>query len=277
MSDTANTGLRGKCHKCKDVLKEKDHKLQCEDCLGSFHIGCDGVSVPDYKVLSKTRYNYFCTQCSPTVKDSLQKMKILLEENKTIKHDMQVIQQRLSKVENRKELIAEIKREVMLELVDNDEKAKRKNNLVIYNMKEEGEGRNENNRTDVESCEILFRDEIRIQNYEIKEVVRLGTKTEDRKRPLLVKFASPYEKYNILKNAHLLRHSEDIDVKNTFISNDLTPKERDVITKLRTELKRLREEENDDSYYLNYKLKELSKKNPRIQTNQNPPNQQNNE
>lgn len=66
-------------------------------------------------------------------------------------------------------------------------------------------------------------------------ITRLGSKRDDKPRPMRVTVSTFTEKRAILGNAKLLRESTDFS--KAYISPDLTPKEREINSKLVQELK----------------------------------------
>ena len=148
---------------------------------------------------------------------------------------------------------------------EEDEKYRRKNNIVLYNMKESQNTNPKDREAEDESeCRKLFNESLQIGNINIVKVIRLGKREETqesesneeaqpqadaqpqtlslRKRPLLVKLNNEHDKWKILKNAKNLKHEQREERKNIGISKDLTKKEREQEKKLRTELKRRRDQ-----------------------------------
>ncbi len=100
-------------------------------------------------------------------------------------------------------------------LEEREEKERRKNNLVIYNIKEdETLNKKDQEEQDLTKCKDLFVNELQIEEAEIVEISRLGRKqtveNENRNpRPVLVKLTDTSMKWNIIKSAKKLRDTRN--------------------------------------------------------------------
>ncbi len=123
----------------------------------------------------------------------------------------------------------------MKEMVEREE---RKNNLLIFRLKEpEGnlkdEKRNEDKETFIDICSKIG---VPLSPSKIKEVRRLGNKKQDGKpRAVLVKLTDYSKKGNIFKNTVKLAGTV---YKEISLQNDLTQKQRDNEAKLWDEARR---------------------------------------
>ena len=52
-NDTSNPDIYENCVKCKTKVRNTDNGLQCDNCLGWYHAGCDQVDQDDFKVFKK--------------------------------------------------------------------------------------------------------------------------------------------------------------------------------------------------------------------------------
>lgn len=81
---------------------------------------------------------------------------------------------------------------------------KKKNNIVIFNLKEI-EGEDEGNKKDreVAMCSDILSHEIGVPQAEIRQVTRLGRPREGntKPRPLLIKVGDVKDKWEIIKKA----------------------------------------------------------------------------
>lgn len=102
---------------------------------------------------------------------------------------------------------------------ENREKEKRRNNIIINGLEEEGE---------VGAIVAELARSLQL-NTRVVEAVRLGKKTEGKKRPVLVKCSSWEDKRNILAKKGALRDKGST----IYIDEDLTRKEREIQMKLK--------------------------------------------
>ena len=141
----------------------------------------------------------------------------------------------------------EVRNEVREEIKEQNEREKKKNNIVMYNMEESTKAeRDERLKEDYEACGEIISGELGMTNVEIVEVSRLGkveeasgnTRRSQKPRPVLVKLRNPGEKWGVIAQGKRLKNSENEKVKNVFIAPDLTLKEREHEKKLREELQK---------------------------------------
>ena len=269
------------CEVCRREVREEQEGIACDMCRIWFHIGCAKVSMEEYKVLQKSkRMKWYCEKCDCKMHNnsaviSEQKIKMVRMENdqREIKEKMGELQ---SEIESLKQIILNLQKEVraqnistnnrtrdmennegeennQLEIIreemrESQEKEKKKNNLILFNVPESVEQRNESRiEDDKKWCKKVFsRREglgLEIQDEDVIEVIRLGKRQElenSKPRPLLVKMYSAGIKWHVIKNAKKLKNSSEEDVKKIFIVPDLTEKEREKDRELRKELERRR-------------------------------------
>lgn len=103
------------------------------------------------------------------------------------------------------------------------EKEKRKNNVMIYGLEEEGEA-------DVAVKKLASSLQVTIK---IEEAVRLGNKMDGKKRPVLVKLHNWEEKKSLLTKKGILRATKS----KVFIDDDLTKREREVQMRIKERAK----------------------------------------
>ena len=232
---------------CDKIVTNKDNGLLCDGCTKWFHAGCQKVSLELYRALAKNKDElWFCRPCKLEVRGSFDKIRKLEEQNSELKDRVKALEDKW--VDIRDEIVAEAKDRIMKELnpkhlaetvvnqvkersEEEEDRDKRKNNLVIYNMKEsQDENPIEREKEDENECGNLFVESLKVENFNIVKVIRLGKRgegTNGAPRPLLVKLDSEHEKWRILKHAKNLKHEEDTERKKIGISRDMTFKERD--------------------------------------------------
>lgn len=151
--------------------------------------------------------------------------------------------------------------EKVIEYVKEEEdKTRRKNNLVMYNVPEsDKENSLERIDEDVAKCCDIFENSLGLEKEEfgIVKVIRLGKPRSDgrnRNRPMLVKLADEKEKWAVVKKAKNLKNETDVVKRRVGIALDLTVKEREVEGRLRQELYDRRANGETGLYIKNGKL-----------------------
>ena len=118
--------------------------------------------------------------------------------------------------------------QVMSKPALNNEEDKRRFNLIVYNIPE---STHEDARYrivhDIEICQDIIEGELKYNgcenNYEIKQIFRLGKVNSDKNRPILIKLNSEKAKWAILARAKQLANSEKY--QNIFIAKDMSKEE----------------------------------------------------
>ena len=115
--------------------------------------------------------------------------------------------------------------------------------MIIYNVTESA---NQDPKAradfDIRICDEIVRKELKI-DVEFIKIFRLGEKSDNKIRPILVCFRGETQKWRVLKAAKELRNSDKF--KNIFIAKDMTSEEREIDKGLREEL-RLRKQNGED-------------------------------
>lgn len=136
-----------------------------------------------------------------------EKLMVLVEENKNLKTDVKILQDKIQVMEDQK----------------------KKNNLIFFGMKEE---------TRYESpieliLNLLDRSmNIRLSPQEINTAYRLGAKKENKPRPILVSFVTNWRRNEVLKNKKKL--ASDIYIKEDF-SKEILEKRKELLPHLMEE------------------------------------------
>ena len=114
--------------------------------------------------------------------------------------------------------------------VEND---RRKNNLIIFGVRESEKGDTEAKYEDDKmECRKIF-EEIRVNDCRMEQLIRLGKKRDDGKaRPLLVRLGSEGEKWAVLSRAKNLRNSGE-PMSKVFVNRDMSREEREKDYRLR--------------------------------------------
>jgi predicted RNase H-like nuclease (RuvC/YqgF family) len=168
---------------------------------------------------------WFCNKCKGAVKKNNEKIKELEAKNKEMEDKLKDMDEKWEKFKEeimnetaervRKELNHDLVKQtmecVMYQLKEDEEKNKRKANLVIYNLEESDKSEIEERTTDdLEGVKYVVGNSMGVpaRDYRIKELIRMGKITEGRNRPLLIKFADEKEKWHVLKYANNLKEKE---------------------------------------------------------------------
>ena len=118
------------------------------------------------------------------------------------------------------------------------DKEKRKLNIIIHNLQEaEGQTQSDKRKNDEEKFTGMIKNGLKLV-VKCANSFRIGKKTEDKPRLLLVTLTNLDDKVNILRSAAALRSTTEWD--NVYITPDLTWQEREKARALRQELARRR-------------------------------------
>ena len=270
------------CSKCSK--KVKSNGVQCGECDTWYHNSCAKVSKDQCKVLQEiSGCSWYCGRCSG-------KQKNLITENSRLRERYEEVKDRLESLEIimgdlREEIrnltanvgqgrsgsltLEEVRNEVREEIKEQNEREKKKNNIVMYNIEESTKAERDER---LKACGEIISGELGMTNVEIVEVSRLGkveeasgnTRRNQKPRPVLVKLRNPGEKWGIIAQGKRLKNSENEKVKNVFIAPDLTMKEREHEKKLREELQ-IKKDNGEMGWYI--KKGEL-RRNENFQRNQ---------
>ena len=136
----------------------------------------------------------------------------------------------LSPTTSRRQTVTEMTKEMK-------EREEKKNNMIVYNMIENGKSMiKDRNEADKTAITKIIQDVLNVEmdDEEIVKVNRLGSKAEDKKRPLLVVFRSHNQKSRIFSSLKGLRNT---DYEHLSFSHDKTKLEREEFKKLIEECK----------------------------------------
>ena len=124
--------------------------------------------------------------------------------------------------------------------VEND---RRKNNLIIFGVRESEKGDTEAKYEDDKmECRKIF-EEIRVNDCRMEQLIRLGKKRDDGKaRPLLARLGSEGEKWAVLSRAKNLRNFGE-PMSKVFVNRDMSREEREKDYRLRVTVEEKRRSE----------------------------------
>ena len=159
--------------------------------------------------MCKVNMDWYCPDCRGNIGQMKEQNEILSMENAKLREENKKLYERLGVLENKVEDIKnEVKADVMKDMNDtinmffdkikeNEEKKKRENNLILFSVPESNKDNGKERQVEDEKfCDNIFKGELHYENYEIKNVMRLGkaVQNQSRPRPILVKLANVYEK-----------------------------------------------------------------------------------
>lgn len=273
------------CDSCNSVISNQDKCIECEDCLRWFHSSCIGIN--DDKLFdlfsSLPGAHWSCSVCDkaiPKIAKLDQKVSGIPEELKKLDasihsiHEMltNIVTPKLSSLEascTRSEemgprlqvmektyasavknievhstvLASAVKRS--MQQTEQEQKIAREKNVVIFGVSE-----NNTKQQTLDKVQQLVQDCHLNIDIQLQDVHRLGkfenikTRENGEKipRPIKLCLDSRERKWDILKRMNSL------GANGIFVKPDLTPEEREADFRLRTELKKVRNENPTNTY-----------------------------
>lgn len=141
------------------------------------------------------------------------KIKPLIQENKILKQEIEALNKKMNSLEN----------------------ATKRNNIIIHGFNE-----TENNNTELYNNTIRLLEDlgIKIDNYDINKLHRIGRRTNGKTRPVLITLTTLKKKIEILKNKKKISQP-------TYITEDFSKETLQKRKELQEELHREKEKGND--------------------------------
>ena len=254
------------CLICKDILEDEQSVascVQCYICEGWAHKGCGKLTDSEFSTLSNDKsaccsnMQWVCDPCVLQKEKGKKKKKSYAQAAKQESNPnlealfatmMKTFSDRIDKMEEKltgkhlEEKIEAVVDRVVDKKIDQAvyekiEKEKRKNNIIIVNLKESTKKSEEGReKDDTKSVKTLLSKMVKIKDGDLKEApVRLGDKGS-KPRVLKVVLKNETLKREVLKKAPSL----NVDVpfeKRVYINQDYTKRQRENHKKLREELK----------------------------------------
>ena len=263
--------------------------LECFLCDKWYHTKCVSINDKAYDSISKFDSNrgieWLCLSCKndrDKLKSENLSMKKIIDElgkdNKTLQKNYDELKKNLDnlKIEIKTDILREVREEMMSQrnlnnngsnnlngnnlreeivkaIKEEEENKLRKSNLIIYNLDESNkEKSNDQNKEDQDRLKDLFTNNLKVQNFEMVKVFRLGRRGEAannvRPRPILVKLTDESEKWSLLRSAKELKNADGWKRK-IGISPDLCLEDREKEKKLRAELK-IKRDNNERGWFI---------------------------
>ena len=138
--------------------------------------------------------------------------------------------------------IADLKTSRNAELIEKQEQEKRMNNIIIHGIKEGVAGENQDPKAFDENFIKAFLDAIDV-DVAPKQIMRIGSKSADKKRPVKVILNNADDKEKIMSNLRKLKDADD-NIRGISVREDYTQEERKLIQTMHEEAKRKNEADN---------------------------------
>ena len=270
-----------RCGECRKTVGKNAKGVQCEHCLLWFHCACENVSDETYKILGQEKVHFYCGRCDKAVMklmhvlvdiqerqerleqdvirmkrdmdDELRKVKEELSELRKIKplSDSDQIHVNDEEVKRLQEEIGEVRntvenrmdktvKHVKEDLEEALEIERRKCNLIIHGVEESDAEK------DVEAVINILGEGLHLDfERHVDKVMRIGRLTPGKVRPVRLLLKKLDSKKEILSRAKQLKMNESF--KRMFISPDLTRRQQEFDRDLRVQLKRIREEGENEA------------------------------
>ena len=267
-----------KCNSCNVKFKVNAKKIGCGFCGKWFHAEeCAKMKKGLWDLIStEEQIHWYCNQCNGIAPDVMQIMQKCINDNKNLNNEMEQVMKEIKegKDEAFNETIRNLAKEVYQEnqedpppierqhnevvrtiarreVEENNDKKGREQNIVITNIDEDKDAKQE-----VE--ELLTHLDVTV---EVQEIRRMGRERKPNKtRSIWVKLASKKERNKVLENAKKLAGVNRW--KHAYVNKDMTETEQKEAYELRKELRERRREEgaaNGQSKYVIHRGRVVNK------------------
>lgn len=135
--------------------------------------------------------------------------------------------------------IADLKASHNAELIEKQEQEKRMNNIIIHGIDEGATEENSNPKTHDENFIKAFLEAIEV-DITPKQILRIGNKTANKKRPVKVILKNAEDKRQIMSNLNKLKNAAE-NIRGISVRDDYTQEERKLIQTMHEEAKRKNE------------------------------------
>ena len=240
-----------KCVSCKKTIKEESG-FKCMFCLRRFHPSpkCAPAFLfkGDHCVLPPFMFNTFVCgqQCAkygilehPVVKE-------LKETNSRMEKEIEDLREEVRRQSAKQKA-------VIIETVDEmREQDIRRNNLVIFNVKESEATEGKERQAEDEVAIKDFFQQLRIPDANFEKCTRLGRKS-DKIRPIKIRMISFDKKMDLLKKMNSMRRDRSQNTPN--IVSDLTPYQREVRKNILVEFRE--RQQKGEECHIDWKAKKV--------------------
>ena len=245
--NTEHATVAYKCGKCDKPVDKDQNAMCCDYCSIWFHIACISMPQQAYDLLfsehsGMSGIKWYCGPCEAIVEENLEKIKKLETKTDALQTDVTELKSQVARIE--KTITTQVKNTIYESMSEKQEIEKRKLNLIVYGLpepKNPGENTIWDNdakiKQDTDTIETVIKNELGVglsPRNGIYDAKRLGLKNDNRARPLRITFDNIEVKRDVLTNAKKLRQYTEI--KDMYISPDLTPKQREYEKELREQM-----------------------------------------
>lgn len=215
------------CHCCSKAY-EAHLMLKCCICKKLYKNSCMDIAANEVRTLNSNKgYNWTCKNCREFGQDLKNLTTLILK----LQEDISAL-----KTENLKLKESNTSLEFEEVIAEINERKRRKNNLVIFNIPESNQQQSPDIILNDEKKEVLSILNTVIPPYDKQHIKlsRLGSFVEGRTRPIKVALCDVQAVHNAIKNVKALKTSRGH--KNIRISFDRTPRQLQYYKKVRQQL-----------------------------------------
>ena len=243
-----------KCGSCDKIFARSEANIECNACKRKYHAECTQLNDEEFNVLSSSRkLKWFCPLCDDDVGNLLtnfekfRKVSIEIEKMKSENEArLADIEKRLVLCENGKtdlNVQKEIEQQIKKTSEEDQEEAtlikSKEQNLVYFDLPESAnESTSDRMKHDFKLLNEAYAN--KMEHKDISNLFRVGRKSENKNRPLVVKFASLETREKFLKSSGDLKIKCGNAIKPVYMSIDRTQKQREAHKILVEQLKRRR-------------------------------------
>lgn len=236
--------------KCEQLLGQKAHVL-CSGCQLPYCGKCTGLTAPVLKYMQDTTsgdIRWTCKPCKTSI-PSLEKISDSIKSlEKSNEERMSRLEMKVEKIEQniplvvkhetkniKAQIIEEIKDDV-INLVDDrnkelDERRKRENNIVLFNLIEGNSAIGLENQEQDETNLRKIALSLGLESVDISQSYRIGKKGQNTRPVKMVMGVTKQRKY-LLNNARFISQKVEPALQKVIISRDLTPIQREARKKM---------------------------------------------
>ncbi|KAG5878933.1 hypothetical protein JTB14_005986 [Gonioctena quinquepunctata] len=222
-----------RCMKCNNVEANPNLLMACDSCSRDIHKKCSDLNASEIRVIDlkgPRKLKFFCDDCH----NGLPQVPKILKDIDDSKTSIDHLKSEMNAKPTASSDYCQSEDALLSEIHD---RLRRSNNVLLFNVPE--------SNNDMKSATVIF-NKLSSEPIAIRSTVRFGKRNKLGFRSLKVTFPSNHDVCTVLNGRSLLKGC------NIFISNDLTPKQREHETKIKDELKsRTSNGENVTLKYLN--------------------------
>ena len=242
---------------CNRSVNDRDDALFCENCNRWFHIQCQNISKSKYEAIGElsNEVSWFCIVCKVAVPKVLDAVSSISRRVDTLEEEVDNIKARVSSLEDKDiglgltdidQLRDTITKECKEVIRQENDRARRSNNLIVFGIAESplSTSEDERIRADKDKVQSILTDELGLSNILPEKVIRLHPKAVNPARtspaPVKLVMKCHADRATILQKARALANPKSPENR-VYISPDLCKEDREANNKLREELKTKRE------------------------------------